>query len=257
MNTHSRYKIARRIQIFWSLFIGIGAVAGAVGMLSSPDGSALGMQPMLPYFQVLPFSKYLFSNFIFPGISLLIVNGISNLVASALLFMNKKSGSVLGMVFGITLMLWIVIQFVILPANFLSSIYFVFGLLQAVTGFAAVVFYEQEHFLVNESDYKNIGSNNKELVVYFSRMGYVKKQALIEAEKRGAELYEVHSTEMTAGTKGFWWCGRYGMHKWEMPIEDITVDLSKYDFVTICSPIWVFNRCAPMRSFCKEASGQI
>ena len=44
----TRYTVARRILLFWTLFVGIGAVAGATGMLVAIDGSALGMQPILP-----------------------------------------------------------------------------------------------------------------------------------------------------------------------------------------------------------------
>lgn len=253
----SRFKTARRLLIFWTLFIGIGAVAGAAGMLIDTTGKAMGMDAMLPYFQKLPFADVLFQNFLFPGIALLIVNGISNLTAAVLLFMKKKSGVVLGGVFGVTLMLWICIQFYMFPANFMSTTYFIFGFLQTVTGYAAWVFLKQESFKADESDYKNIGTNKKRLVVFFSRMGYVKKTALEEAERTGAEIYEVKSTERTEGTLGFWWCGRFGMHRWEMPIEKIGVDLSSYDHVTVCSPIWVFSLCAPMRAFCKAASGKI
>ena len=39
----SRYSRARRALIFWTLFIGIGAVAGATGMLCDPTGAALGI----------------------------------------------------------------------------------------------------------------------------------------------------------------------------------------------------------------------
>ncbi|NCB32153.1 MAG: hypothetical protein EOM66_12205 [Clostridia bacterium] len=42
-----------------------------------------------------------------------------------------------------------------------------------------------------------------------------------------------------------------------MPIEKITVDLSAYDHVTVCSPVWVFHLAAPMRSFCRMALGKI
>ena len=42
MKPHSKFNAARRALLFWCLFIGIGAVAGAVGMLAAPDGSALG-----------------------------------------------------------------------------------------------------------------------------------------------------------------------------------------------------------------------
>lgn len=253
----SRFKTARRLLIFWTLFVGIGAVAGAMGMISDPSGKAMGMDSMLPYFQRLPFADILFKDLQFSGIALLIVNGLPNLTATVLLLRNKKSGIVLGGVFGVTLMLWICIQFYMFPLNFMSTIYFIFGLLQAVTGYAAWIFYKQESFFVDESNYKSIGSRPDRLVVYFSRMGYVKKLALEEADKSGADIYEVRSTEKTDGTGGFWWCGRYGMHRWDMPIEEIKIDLSEYSHVTVCSPVWVFALCAPMRAFCKKASGKI
>lgn len=255
--TYSRYRPARRALLFWTIFIGIGAVAGSSAMLIDPSGGLMGMDAMLPYFQKLPFAEIVFQDFVFSGISLLIVNGISNLTAAGLLIANKRIGAVLGGVFGITLMLWICIQFYMFPLNFMSTAYFIFGLIQAITGYMTVVFYDQEHFTVSESDYPNIGSDPTKLVVYFSRMGYTKKKALEAADRTGAEIYEVRAAERTSGTLGFWWCGRYGMHRWAMPIEDIGVQLEKYDHVTVCSPVWVFNLCAPMREFCKKASGRI
>lgn len=255
--TYSRYRPARRALLFWTIFIGIGAVAGSSAMFIDPSGGLMGMDAMLPYFQKLPFAEIVFQDFVFSGISLLIVNGISNLTAAGLLIANKRIGAVLGGVFGITLMLWICIQFYMFPLNFMSTAYFIFGFIQAITGYMTVVFYDQEHFTVSESDYPNIGSDPTKLVVYFSRMGYTKKRALEAADRTGAEIYEVRAAERTSGTLGFWWCGRYGMHRWAMPIEDIGVQLEKYDHVTVCSPVWVFNLCAPMREFCKKASGRI
>lgn len=253
----SRYNTARKFLIFWTLFIGIGAVAGAVGMLSDPTGKAMGMDKMLPYFQVLPFADILFQDYIFSGISLLIVNGISNLIAAVFLLRRKKTGFILGGIFGVTLMLWICIQFYMFPLNFMSTIYFIFGLCQALTGYAAWIFYRQENFKVDEKEYGNIGKNHNRLVVYFSRMGYVKKLAFEEADRTGADIYEIKATEMTEGTLGFWWCGRFGMHHWAMPIEEVDIDLSRYEQVTICTPIWVFAIAAPVRSFCEKCAGKI
>lgn len=257
MAEKSRYRAASRALLFWTLFIGFGAVAGAVGMLTDPTGKALGMDAMLPYFQVLPFADVLFQNFTFSGIALLIVNGISNLTAAVLLLMRKKAGDYLGGIFGVTLMLWICIQFYMFPLNFMSTIYFIFGFCQAAAGWAAVVFARQEAFRVDPADYPQVGTNPRRLVVYFSRMGYVKKQAYAAANRTGAILYEIRSTERTAGTLGFWWCGRYGMHRWDMPIAQIEVDLAAFEHVTICAPIWVFTLAAPVRSFCRAARGQI
>lgn len=253
----SRYESARKQLIFWTLFIGIGAVGGAAGMLLDPSGKAMGMDGMLPCFQVLPFADVLFQDLTFSGIALLIVNGITNLTAAGLLLAKKRSGVILGGIFGVTLMLWICIQFCIFEFNIMSTSYFIFGFLQAVTGYAAYVFRRQEEFRVEPADYPNVGSDPKRLVVYFSRMGYVRKLAYEAAQSTGAELYEIKATEKTDGTAGFWWCGRYGMHWWEMPIEPIAVDLKQYDHVTICSPIWVFALAAPIRAFCRAAAGSI
>lgn len=114
---HSRFAVARRLLIFWTLFIGLGAVGGAACMLIDPSGRSVGMDGMLPYFQVLPFADVLFQDLLFSGFALLIVNGLSNLTAAALLFARRKIGAVLGGIFGVTLMLWICIQFYMFPPN--------------------------------------------------------------------------------------------------------------------------------------------
>lgn len=252
-----RYKITRKFLIFWCLFVGIGALWGSINMFIDPTGKLLQMDKMLPCFQVLPFSNILFQNYIFPGIALLIVNGISNLVAAYLLIKNKKSGIILGTAFGLTLMLWITIQFIIFPTNILSITYFVVGIIQLITGYMTYVFYTQEQFKFDTNEYKNIGKNKDVLVVYFSRMGYTKKVAYEEAEKQKADIIELRAKEKTENTSGFWWCGRYGMHKWSMPIYDIDIDLKTYKKVIIVSPIWVFSVSAPIREFCYKYSKSI
>ena len=252
-----RYKITKRFLIFWCLFIGIGAVYGSTCMLIDPTGKLLKMDAMLQYFQVLPFSNLLFQNYIFSGIALLVVNGISNLIATYLLIRNKKSGIILGAIFGFTLMLWTIIQLVIFPLNALSTSFFIIGIIQLITGYMTYVFYNQERFKVNLADYKNIGKNKEILVVYFSRMGYTKKIAYEQANKLGADIIEIKAKERTENTLGFWWCGRYAMHKWKMPIEDINTDLKMYKKIIIVSPIWVFNVSAPIREFCYKYSKNI
>lgn len=252
-----RYRITKKFLIFWCLFIGIGAVFGSLGMLIDPSGKLMQMDKMLPYFEVLPFSSVLFKNYIFSGIALLIVNGITNLVAAYLLIKNKKIGIILGMIFGFTLILWITIQFVIFPTNILSTSYFIFGIIQLLTGYMTYVFYMQDNFEFNLEEYKNIGVNDDVLVVYFSRMGYTKMIAYQEADKLGADILELKAKEKTDGTTGFWWCGRYGMHKWRMEIKNIDVDISKYDKIVVVSPIWVFNVSAPIRDFCYKYADKI
>ena len=245
-----RYKKVKIALIFWCMFIGIGAVVGSTCMFIDPTGKLLQMNTMLPYFQVLPLSSLLFQNYIFSGIALLIVNGVSNLFAAFLIIKNKKLGIILGTVFGFTLMLWITIQFVIFPLNALSVSYFIFGIVQLLTGYMTYVFYNQENFKFNVEDYINVGSNKDSVVVYFSRLGYTKKIAYDKANEIGADIVELKTKEKTDGTLGFWWCGRFGIHKWGMSLCDMDIDFKLYKKVIIVSPIWVFNICAPIREFC-------
>lgn len=179
----SRVAKARKALIFWTLFIGLGAVGGAACMLADPFGRAVGMAGMLPCFQVLPFADVLFQDLFFSGIALLLVNGVTNLTAAALLFRKKPAGVVLGGVFGVTLMLWILIQFYVFPLNFMSTLYFIFGFCQAATGYAARVFQRQEAFQARPLPPLPSAEHPRRLVVYFSRMGYVKKLAYEISEK--------------------------------------------------------------------------
>jgi len=114
--------------VFWTLFIGIGAVGGTAMMWIDTSGKMFGMTPMLPAFQVLPFADLLFQNFAFAGLALLLVNGIPQITTAILLIKHHKFAAIASFCCGILLMLWICVQFIIFPLNFMSSIYFVFGL---------------------------------------------------------------------------------------------------------------------------------
>lgn len=252
-----RYKVTRKVLIFLCLFVGVGALYGSFCMLIDPSGKLLKMDNVLPYFKVLPFSNVLFKNYIFSGIALLIVNGVTNITAAFFLIKNKKIGIILGTIFGFTLTLWITIQFIILPFNFLSVTYFILGIIQMIVGYMAYVFYMQTNFKIDISKYKNIGKNKDTLVVYFSRLGYTKMIAYSRANELKADILRLETHELTQNTKGFWWCGRFGMHKWRMPIKDIDIEIKKYKNVIIVSPIWVFSIAAPIRDFCYKYSGDI
>ena len=128
-------KKIRSISIFWSLFIGIGAIWGCMMMFIDPSGKIWGLDLLLPGFQKLPFSDIFFQNFIFPGIALLLVNGVTNFISLFLVYRKRRYAALSVMFCGIILMLWITLQFVIWTFNWLSNIYFVFGVLQAFTGY--------------------------------------------------------------------------------------------------------------------------
>lgn len=254
---NKRYKIWRRILIFWTIFIGTGAVGGALAMFIDPMGKSTGMEGFFPYFQALPLSETLFQNLIFSGVMLLIVNGITNLVAAVLLIKKKKAGIISGGVFGCTLMAWIVIQFVIFPFNFMSTAYFIFGALQLIAAALCYVGFRQSEFSFNASEYGNAGAAPENLVIYYSRTGYTEKLAYEKANETGAEIFKLETTERTEGDLGFWWCGRFGMEKLPMKLKAVPENLEKYEKVTLFAPTWVFGVSAPAREFLGKYGGEI
>jgi len=127
-------KHLRKWQLFWSAFIGLGAYWGATMMFIDPTGKQWGMESLLPLLQKLPLANLFFQNFIWSGIVLLIVNGLTNTVAFILLIKKHPYAAIASIACGVILMLWILVEYLIFGFNFLSNIYLAFGLLQAGNG---------------------------------------------------------------------------------------------------------------------------
>lgn len=120
---------------FWTLFIGIGAVWGALMMWISPSGKMWGMEPILQFLQVLPFKEILFRNFIFSGFVLLCVNGVTQFFAAWLLFRKDRHACLAALLCGIILIMWITLEWVLWGFAWLSNIYFIFGVCEtAIAG---------------------------------------------------------------------------------------------------------------------------
>lgn len=116
----------RRWCLWWTLFIGIGAVVGALMMWLGPD--VFGMAPLLELMQVLPFADVLFQSFLWPGVFLLVINGLTQLIAAILILTKHRYAWIAVLVCGGLLLGWIALQFIIFTVNPLSSIYLVFAL---------------------------------------------------------------------------------------------------------------------------------
>lgn len=126
-----------KLQKFLTLFIGIGAVIGAVMMWIDPSGQMWGMEPLLEMLRAkMPWPDIFFKNFIPSSFVLLGLNGITQFAAAILLFKNHPLAYWAVLACGIILMLWIVLEWWVWGFNFMSNIYFVFGLVEAV---AAVI----------------------------------------------------------------------------------------------------------------------
>lgn len=85
------------------LFVGLGALYGGGGLVADRSGAVLGMP--LELLARSPFDDYLV-----PGLTLLLVNGVGSLVGAALSLARVRSAGALGFVLGTFLAAWIVLQ---------------------------------------------------------------------------------------------------------------------------------------------------
>lgn len=128
-----------RILIGLHLFVGIGAMAGGFGAIMNPNN------PMGMTTEALKNSP--FTNFLIPGIFLLAVLGIGNIV-SAVALRWFKYGSYVSNVLSWTLVIWIVIQCIMLNAiHILHIIFFGIGVIEATLAF--IILFNQRYFPTN------------------------------------------------------------------------------------------------------------
>jgi hypothetical protein len=129
-----------KLQKFLTLFIGIGAVVGAVMMWIDPSGQMWGMEPLLEMLRAkMPWPDVFFKDFIPSGFVLLALNGITQFAAAILLFKNHPLAYWAVLACGIILMLWIVLEWWVWGFNAMSNIYFVLGLVEVVIAVKSIV----------------------------------------------------------------------------------------------------------------------
>jgi len=113
---------------FLLLINGLGAFYGGYNLILYPDGSSL--QLPLEWLKSSPFSDYLI-----PGILLLVFNGIFSLFVIIWLIIGKRHSALLVVVQGVILTCWIVIQMIMLRSAVGIQIFFlVIGLTFLITG---------------------------------------------------------------------------------------------------------------------------
>lgn len=107
--------------------IGIGALIGGFGLITAPDGSNLDFE--LHWLENSPFSSYFM-----PGLVLMLIPGVGNLIAGFFSIKGKILGGPLNTALGIFLVLWIIVQMLIIPFHLFQPLYFLLGILQALSG---------------------------------------------------------------------------------------------------------------------------
>jgi len=131
IKTDDRLSGLARWALFWTLFIGIGALAGVGMMWIAP--AQLGMTPLLDQMQKLPLAGIFFTGFAWPGVFLLVIIGVPNLIGAMLIRSHHHIAPAWATACGVILIGWICFQlFIAFGPNPVSEIYLLFGIAQLV-----------------------------------------------------------------------------------------------------------------------------
>lgn len=103
-------------------FTAIGAIPAGLGYLLDTSGKGMGVTTEM-------LSESPLNSFLLPGLFLLIVNGLANVLGAYLSFIRNKIAGHMGLILGILLTLWIIIQVAWLTlSSFLQPLFLVIGL---------------------------------------------------------------------------------------------------------------------------------
>ena len=129
-------KFCRGFSLFMNWFNGICApLCGGWMMLSALVDLPLSWNSWMPLsiYDPFPFHDVFFTSHFWPGLALLLVNGVPNIVALVMRGRGNMSAWVTWCtIAGALLVVWTVIELILIP-NGISIFYFVLGVLQLAT----------------------------------------------------------------------------------------------------------------------------
>jgi len=109
-------------------FTAIGAIPAGAGYLLDTTGKGMGVSTELLAHSPL-------NSFLLPGLFLLLINGLANLIGAYLSFTRNRYAGYAGLILGILLTLWIIIQVAwISLMSFLQPLFLIIGLVNTYLG---------------------------------------------------------------------------------------------------------------------------
>ena len=130
-------RLARGFALFVNWFDGVCAVVcGGLMMVLGLTGPDNAFMPLSVY-DSFPLHDVFFTSHFWPGLALVLVNGVPNLVALALRFRGKRAASyAAGMAAGGLLVAWTLVETAFMP-NPVTVVYLVIGALQLAASWRA------------------------------------------------------------------------------------------------------------------------
>jgi len=118
-------------------FTAIGAIPAGIAFLMDTTGKEMGASP-----EILANSPL--DSFLLPGLFLVLVNGIANIAGAWLSFKKNRYAGHAGLLLGIGLALWIIIQVAwITLSSVLQPLYLVIGLINIFLGWKIMKYFTE------------------------------------------------------------------------------------------------------------------
>lgn len=118
-------------------FTAIGAIPAGIVFLMDTTGRGMGASP-----EILVNSPL--DSFLLPGLFLVLINGIGNIAGAWLSFRKNRLAGHAGILLGVALALWIIIQVAwISLSSLLQPLYLVIGLVNIFLGWKIMKYFEE------------------------------------------------------------------------------------------------------------------
>jgi hypothetical protein len=121
-------RLARGVLIVVSILNGVAGLICGVLFIAAPDGHLLQAGALIPVIQGLPLANVFFRDFFWIGVTMLLVLGIPNSIASVMLLRKSGNQYLATLAAGTLLVLWCGFELIFM-FNVLAVGYFIIGLI--------------------------------------------------------------------------------------------------------------------------------